>query len=123
MNFYGLNALTHGVSKDLGIHSRTVQNVCWGFVRSRDARHKCPKFRVSRGSGRSLGWVPFQSGTFKTSGNSITYFGRTFKWFGIREWVCSNCGTSHDRDVNAARNILAIGLGAQPPVEESRKGI
>lgn len=26
---------------------------------------------------------------------------------GIRRWDCSECGASHDRDVNAARNILA----------------
>ena len=28
----------------------------------------------------------------------------------IRAWTCSECGAVHDRDVNAARNILAAGL-------------
>lgn len=29
---------------------------------------------------------------------------------GIRQWTCSNCGSVHDRDINAAQNIARLGL-------------
>lgn len=37
---------------------------------------------------------------------------------GIRDWECSECGSKHDRDVNAARNILNFALGYQSPIRE-----
>ncbi|WP_235987342.1 transposase [Halosaccharopolyspora lacisalsi] len=30
----------------------------------------------------------------------------------VRTWACAGCGTTHDRDVNAAANIKAAGLAA-----------
>src|SRR6267143_876652 len=32
---------------------------------------------------------------------------RGLSQLGVREWVCSACGVTHQRDVNAAQNILA----------------
>ena len=49
-------------------------------------------------------WYP-SSQTCSTCGKRT---GR--KALNIREWTCPYCGTHHDRDVNAAKNIQAAGL-------------
>jgi putative transposase len=51
-------------------------------------------------------WYP-TSKTCSACGHMLAVLG-----LGTRHWTCPACGTRHDRDVNAAKNILAAGLAA-----------
>jgi putative transposase len=73
LSAFDLQKLTAGSSKELDIHSHTINRVCFAYDAARRA-HKKPWLRW-RGQ-KSLGWVPFNTG-------HVTFNGEAFKFRGV----------------------------------------
>ncbi|WP_432930089.1 RNA-guided endonuclease InsQ/TnpB family protein [Microbispora sp. CA-135349] len=80
--------------------ARVISDCGWGEFR-RQLEYKTAKY------GRTLvvieRWYP-SSKTCSVCGHLLTALSLS-----TRHWSCPSCGTRHDRDVNAAKNILAAG--------------
>lgn len=109
---YDLWRLVAGATKcGLDLHSHSAMRVCLQYDKSR-RQHKKPWLKWR--SKRSLGWVPFPE-QFTTQvcsacGSLPPSRPRGIAGLSKRVWRCDDCGTEHDRDCNAARNILRVGL-------------
>jgi putative transposase len=81
--------------------ARVISDCRWGEFR-RQLDYKCQRHgRQLVVTGR---WYP-SSKTCSVCGHLLTTLSLS-----TRHWVCPSCGTRHDRDINAAKNILAAGL-------------
>jgi putative transposase len=78
---FDLTNLTAGSSKELGIHSGTVNAICLKYAKSR-SQNKKPYLRY-RGK-KSLGWVPLRGRYLKREGNAFRFDGNTFRVFNSR---------------------------------------
>jgi putative transposase len=80
--------------------SRAIHESSWSQLSSM-IEYKCSwygktYYRISR-------WFP-SSKTCSVCDNKLSELS-----LGTRSWTCSSCGTQHDRDINAAQNILQVG--------------
>ena len=79
---FDLNKLTTCSSRELGLHSQTVQAVCEEYA----TRRKHAKKRKLRWRGRrSLGWIPFKSSGVKVVEDTVIYAGQTFRFWKSRD--------------------------------------
>ncbi|MFP3606900.1 RNA-guided endonuclease InsQ/TnpB family protein [Paraburkholderia sp. SIMBA_053] len=78
---FDLNVLTTGSSKELGIHSGTVNATCQQYAKSR-SQHRRPYLR-HRGR-KCLGWVPLKGRDLKRKGEAFRFARNTFRVFSSR---------------------------------------
>lgn len=77
---FNLQALTTGAGKELGISSVTVQVICKEYVTRRlQVKKRKLRWRTSRGSKRSLGWIPFKANAIQMKDDRISYLGHSYK--------------------------------------------
>jgi len=81
--------------------ARVIADCGWGEFR-RQLEYKCER------AGRELivvdRWYP-SSKTCSACGHLLAELSLS-----TRHWTCPSCGSRHDRDINAAKNIVAAGL-------------
>jgi len=100
----------------LGNHclAQSIADVSWGEIK-RQLRYKCPWY------GRELVEISPWEPTSKTC--SVCGEKRAKIPLSVRAWVCDGCGTWHDRDVNAALNVLAAGLAVGTEIGPLASGL
>lgn len=77
---YDFHKYTCGANKELGLHSQTVQCVSKEYVTRRKQFKKSKlRWRKSRGSRRSLGWIPINTGMAQWKNGQVYHNGHYFK--------------------------------------------
>ena len=99
--------------------ARSISDASWGEF-NRQLEYKCEWY------GKELVKIDRYFPSSKRCGNCGYIVDKLP--LNIREWECPECGTNHDRDINASQNILAAGLAVsvcgasiRPEGSKSRK--
>lgn len=98
---YDLDKLTSGSTKEgLALHSQTVQAISAEYVTRRKQFKKVKlRWRVSRGSRRSLGWIPFKASAIACRNGQVHYQGKAISlWdsYGLKDYELRGGSFSED---------------------------
>ena len=80
---FDLCNLTSGASPYFEkIGADTIQSICTHYAQKRQVAKRLKlRWRVSRGSRRSLGWIPFKAASLKRKGVCLRFAGKCFRVF------------------------------------------
>ena len=105
--WFDLDRLTIGSSKQVGLHSGTVNAVCRQYAESR-AQHRRPYLRY-RGR-KALAWIPVKGRDLKREGQAFRFGGNTFRVFHSRPLpegkIRDGTNFSRDRRGNWFLNVV-----------------
>ena len=100
LSAYDIHAYTTGASKELGLHSQTVQCIAAEYTTRRKQFKKAKlRWRKSGGSKRSLGWIPVNTGAAKWKNGCVYHNGTYFKvWdsYGLSEYKFRSASFNED---------------------------
>ena len=118
LSAYDLQKYTAGSTKEgLSINSATVQMVGAEYVKSRKQFKKAKlSWRVSRGTRKSLGWIPFRHDSISLQNGQIKYAGQYFgAWdsFGLSQYKLGSGSFSQDARGRWYANICVESLAVK----------
>jgi putative transposase len=119
---FDLNKLTTGSSKELELHSGTINAVCEQFAKSRSQHHR-PYLRY-RGR-KSLGWVPIKGRDLHREGDAFRFAGNTFRVFYSRPLPEGKIkdGTCFSQDSRGNWYLNIVIEVADPPLRPLDHGV
>ncbi|MFT4727111.1 MAG: putative transposase [Granulosicoccus sp.] len=126
LSAYDIHRYTTGASKELGLHSHTVQKVSAAYVQARvQFRKRRLAWRKSAGVRRSLGWVPFNTGHARWRNGQIHFNGTAYGvWdsYGLSGYTLRSGSFSEDSQGRWYFNV-AVQIEAQPTKGKRSIGI
>jgi IS605 OrfB family transposase len=117
LSAYDMQEYTKGASKELGLHSQTVQAIQEEYcLRRKQFRKVKLSWRKSGGSRRSLGWIPVKASALRYKAGQVWYNGQALSlWdsYGLANYKLGTGSFSED-----SRGRWYLNITVKVPVSE-----